>query len=167
MDRREQYRAKFKDPRWQKKRLEIFERDEFRCQFCMDNGSTLNVHHRWYVDGADPWDYPGDCLVTLCEGCHESETIRLPEATRRLIQVLKMCGASSNAFELLVEPFEGASLAPSEGFDDWSVLTHGIRELLRSIGTEEWDALRARLYAWYSLKRESGLSDPTASGAGR
>ncbi len=68
------YSEKFKDPRWQKKRLKILERDEFTCQSCFDNESTLHVHHKYYEYGKDPWDYNNEALVTLCEDCHEYET---------------------------------------------------------------------------------------------
>lgn len=30
----------------------------------------LNVHHKVYYRNQDLWDYPDDCLVTLCEDCH-------------------------------------------------------------------------------------------------
>ena len=30
----------------------------------------LNVHHKIYYRNRDLWDYPDDCLVTLCENCH-------------------------------------------------------------------------------------------------
>lgn len=30
----------------------------------------LNVHHKIYYSNRDLWDYPNDCLVTLCEDCH-------------------------------------------------------------------------------------------------
>ena len=33
------YSEKLKDPRWQKKRLEILERDNFRCQYCGDKNA--------------------------------------------------------------------------------------------------------------------------------
>ena len=65
------YADKLKDPRWQKKRLEIMERDGFRCRDCGDDESTLNVDHKVYRSGADPWDYPNDDLQTLCEDCHD------------------------------------------------------------------------------------------------
>lgn len=68
-----QYLEKLKDPRWQKKRLQILERDEWCCRVCFDSERTLHVHHRYYKRGADPWDYPDSALVTLCEGCHEEE----------------------------------------------------------------------------------------------
>ena len=65
------YSEKLKDPRWQKKRLEIFQRDNFKCQCCRSVEKTLAVHHRWYLNGADPWDYEDEALMTLCEECHE------------------------------------------------------------------------------------------------
>jgi hypothetical protein len=35
------YSDKLKDPRWQKKRLEVFERDGWCCQCCGDSESPL------------------------------------------------------------------------------------------------------------------------------
>lgn len=62
----------YKDPRWQKKRLEIFERDKFTCLWCGDTASTLCVHHLYYVPGREIWNYPGRALWTLCEDCHKA-----------------------------------------------------------------------------------------------
>ncbi len=64
------YKEKLKDPRWQKKRLEVFQRDDFRCQLCWDNRSTLHVHHKYYKRGQSPWDYKMKAFLTLCEKCH-------------------------------------------------------------------------------------------------
>lgn len=64
------YWEKLKDPRWQKRRLEIMERDNFRCQGCGDQDKTLHVHHKIYERGKDPWDYEDNILVTYCEDCH-------------------------------------------------------------------------------------------------
>lgn len=58
------------DPRWQRLRLEIMQRDKFSCCCCGDDTTTLNVHHKWY-DG-HPWDVPVHALQTLCRPCHES-----------------------------------------------------------------------------------------------
>src|SRR4051794_39632649 len=68
------YSELLRDPRWQKKRLEILSRDEFTCQSCFDSESTLNVHHCYYERGNDPWEYPNTALLTLCESCHERES---------------------------------------------------------------------------------------------
>lgn len=70
MNNPSEYLEKLKDPRWQKKRLEILERDAWTCQSCSDKTSTLHVHHLWYEDDVEPWDYPLGCFETLCEDCH-------------------------------------------------------------------------------------------------
>lgn len=67
------YAQKLKDPRWQRKRLEIMNRDNFQCQKCGSEDITLAVHHKEYIYGNSPWDYPGHLLITLCENCHQSE----------------------------------------------------------------------------------------------
>lgn len=61
----------YRDPRWQKRRLEIMDRDNFSCVDCDDSESTLNVHHAYYVKGREPWEYPPFALSTLCEDCHK------------------------------------------------------------------------------------------------
>ncbi len=65
------YAAKYKHPNWQKKRLEILSRDNFKCLGCDDGNKTLNVHHRIYITGREPWDYHESLLATLCEDCHK------------------------------------------------------------------------------------------------
>jgi hypothetical protein len=67
------YSEKLRDPRWQRKKSEIQIRDQFACQKCGDKRSTLNVHHRHYLAGREPWDYPGELLILLCEKCHRQE----------------------------------------------------------------------------------------------
>lgn len=82
------YSEKLRDPRWQKKRLEVMQRDQFTCQRCSNNESTLNVHHKYYKAGADPWEYELDSLVTLCESCHEFEAAAMSSAGERLKEAL-------------------------------------------------------------------------------
>ena len=65
------YWEKLRDPRWQRKRLEIMERAGFKCEECGSDKNTLNVHHLIYHKGHDPWEYDGSELKCLCEGCHE------------------------------------------------------------------------------------------------
>lgn len=64
------YSEKLKHPFWQKKRLEVMQRDGWRCRKCGAAEKTLNVHHLKYI-GANPWDTPDDSLMTLCEDCHD------------------------------------------------------------------------------------------------
>lgn len=64
------YAEKLRDPRWQKKRLKILERDQWTCQCCASAEINLQVHHLKYTNG-NPWDIADKYLVTLCEECHE------------------------------------------------------------------------------------------------
>lgn len=67
------YSDKLRDPRWQKRRLEVFQRDGFKCCDCDSESETLHVHHRYYVRGREPWNYPLCAFQTLCKDCHEAE----------------------------------------------------------------------------------------------
>ena len=86
------YSTLLKDPRWQKRRLEILQRDEWRCQSCLDSEATLHVHHRWYEDGKKPWEYDDDALVTLCEACHDEEYKNRRHEESTLARALQMKG---------------------------------------------------------------------------
>ena len=96
------YNEKFKDPRWQKRRLEILNKDEWCCQICGDNESTLHVHHRWYENGKDPWDYTDECLTTLCEDCHETETTEMPKVCNSLVHALKRNFFSADILDIAI-----------------------------------------------------------------
>ena len=65
------YSKKLQDPRWQRKRLEILQRDDFSCQACGADDKTLHVHHRYYRQSRDPWDYDDTALVAVCDECHD------------------------------------------------------------------------------------------------
>ena len=62
--------AKYKDPRWQKKRLEVMEACRFQCDNCGAKDKTLNVHHKSYKKNHAPWEYDYWELECLCEDCH-------------------------------------------------------------------------------------------------
>lgn len=61
----------YNDPRWQKIRLRILERDGFTCKACGNTDITLHVHHLRYKKGKKIWDVNDDDLETLCELCHK------------------------------------------------------------------------------------------------
>lgn len=67
------YGKKMLDPRWQEKRLIVFQRDKFTCKKCLSNENELCVHHLKYEYGKNPWDYENDVLITLCKDCHDKE----------------------------------------------------------------------------------------------
>lgn len=72
MSEKTNYQRKLADPRWQKKRLKILERDFFACQICTDTETELQVHHTEY--SGEPWDASDENLKTLCAHCHKAET---------------------------------------------------------------------------------------------
>lgn len=65
------YSEKLRDPRWQKKRLAILNRDKFKCRLCKDDETELHVHHTYYTSDTDPWEYEDQSLITLCSHCHK------------------------------------------------------------------------------------------------
>lgn len=65
------YSELLKHPLWQRKRLEILQRDNFCCLNCGSAEKTLHVHHTYYEKGLKPWEYPNKSYRSLCEGCHE------------------------------------------------------------------------------------------------
>jgi len=68
--KKEDYSEKLKDQRWIALRDEILVRDGNSCQIC---GATnnLHVHHKYYLNDKDPWEYPYQALITLCGLCHK------------------------------------------------------------------------------------------------
>lgn len=62
------YSAKLKSPLWQRRRLEILNRDDFTCCKCGDKETELHVHHLKYT--GEPHEAPNEDLETLCKHCH-------------------------------------------------------------------------------------------------
>lgn len=65
------YYEQLQSPFWQRKRLEIMQRDKFTCQFCGAKEKTLTVHHLCYISKLSIWDYDNELMITLCKSCHE------------------------------------------------------------------------------------------------
>lgn len=91
------YLEKLKDPRWQKKRLEIFQRDFFACKMCKSTEHTLHVHHKYYESGKEPWEYRDEALVSLCEHCHEQETL-MKDEPKNFLMAWKDAGTMNMEF---------------------------------------------------------------------
>lgn len=115
------YTKKFKDPRWQKKRLEILELCEFTCESCGDDDKTLNVHHLYYEKNKDPWEYPEKAYSVLCENCHS-------EWHENKLLLDKNIGPTQENISLLIgyakaieqrEPFECINMIECSGFADF------------------------------------------------
>lgn len=105
MAKQTEFQRQLSDPRWQKKRLQILERDEWTCKRCGDTETTLTVHHKSYrMEGGkfvDYWDYHDDDLITFCTNCHEEEEIYLKRYAKQLpIKYKSLCDNSEAIFAL-------------------------------------------------------------------
>lgn len=61
---------------WADRSKFIKKRDGNACKKCAAQDTVLHVHHRYYVMGRQPWEYPDGALVTLCHRCHAEEHLR-------------------------------------------------------------------------------------------
>ena len=94
------YQSDLMDPRWQRKRLEIFQRDGFQCLRCWAVDRTIVVHHRIYH--LRPWDCPDFDLETLCDACHHKEHAGSPTlfALRQMIERAHRAGLWDEVWRL-------------------------------------------------------------------
>lgn len=104
------YTEKFKDPRWQKKRLKILERDKFKCQECGSKKDTLHIHHKYYENDKDSWEYPDTALITLCEFCHKMEQSGKKDFENQLIKSLYNLGFLSADIGSMASAFNNFKL---------------------------------------------------------
>jgi len=99
--------AQYKDPRWQKKRLKIMERDKFACTSCQSDEKTLNVHHMVpYRKDTKPWEYEDDELTTLCEICH-NDISNIIKYSNRVIMSRCYCIESAMETEKIMQKIDG------------------------------------------------------------
>lgn len=64
------YLEKLRDPRWQKMAADVKYLAGWRCDTCDADDINLQVHHKIYIKGREPWEYPIDNFQCLCEFCH-------------------------------------------------------------------------------------------------
>ncbi|OIN56385.1 HNH endonuclease [Arsenicibacter rosenii] len=65
----------YRKNQWKEFRDEIIELDGNKCTKCgrHKNEVILQVHHKKYIKGRKPWEYPTEDCQTLCKGCHAAE----------------------------------------------------------------------------------------------
>lgn len=112
------YSDKLKNPKWQKKRLDILNRDKFTCQLCNSTEDTLHVHHKTYEKGVDPWGYEDCNLITYCMICHKLVELIKP------IEVIKVAKrTSSDKSSMLVITSIISELGICVAFYDYNLST--------------------------------------------
>src|SRR5690606_20380662 len=83
------YSEALKHPKWQRKRLHIFQRDGWMCVKCRNRDRELHAHHTYYMPNRAPWEYPDDSIITLCSDCHYLEHIPTLNPESRPIQHIR------------------------------------------------------------------------------
>ena len=121
----------YKDPRWQKKRLQILERDRFTCRLCRDKESTLHVHHTRYEKGRAVWEAKDSVLVTLCTDCHSyAHTAR--DATGLALNQLEAGLLMFGGKESVSDLFQILDILLSFGINDAAMNLKVIRSMVES-----------------------------------
>ena len=69
------YGEKLADVRWKRRRDELLRRSNYTCCEChvpLTKGRMdLQVHHVVYISCLDPWDYPDELLLVVCDWHHK------------------------------------------------------------------------------------------------
>lgn len=64
------YNKELNSKEWKLKRLEVLQRDKYKCLEC-GISENLHVHHNYYTNGKKAWEYPLKAFKTLCNKCHK------------------------------------------------------------------------------------------------
>lgn len=67
------YDRKLRDKRWKAVREKVLSLYDNACGRCGETACNLEVHHKYYLRGKEPWDYPLEALIALCEECHDGQ----------------------------------------------------------------------------------------------
>lgn len=97
------YSELLKDPKWQLKKSEILIRDNGVCRFCGSSDRILHVHHIQYIQNRKPWEYESKYLITLCDLCHEKETLYRKQQDKELTLNFANIGFSYSDIQKLNE----------------------------------------------------------------
>lgn len=93
-----------KDVRWQKCRDGVYNRANWTCLECGRKTELLSAHHLYYERNKDPWDYPNEAFLCVCEECHEKRyqaELRIDKTIHKLF--------TAEQLHQLAECFNGGS----------------------------------------------------------
>ena len=126
-----EYAELLKKPQWQKRRLQMLEKADWRCVECGAEDQQLHVHHKRYIAGAKPWEYEDDDLAVLCEQCHEKAHGIEPEHPRPVMRRNRPSTTNTLLRLVMQHPTWGARLPVSLIPDD-SAEGRALAALVRS-----------------------------------
>lgn len=129
MNTKQTYAEKLRDPRWQKMRLQILERDRFTCMLCGDMDTELHVHHAKY--GGNPWEVEPEDLFTLCKHCHTEVEELKARIDFRELSIYKLTGCDGKSDRVMLISLEDITLMRIYDITDRliSSIELGLREM--------------------------------------
>lgn len=135
MNYKQKYSEQIKSPKWQKRRLEILNRDNFTCQMCGCTEKTLHVHHTIYIPGRKIWEYKDNQLISLCEDCHSKEHIEYAEIVNQIITNMKYYGFTNKEIAFYIGQYaQGIDVEPNDDrilfHNEFNPKEHGLFERL-------------------------------------
>lgn len=132
-----EFMDQYKDPQWQRKRLEILQRDNFTCKMCDGTTRMLHVHHKKYIPDHKPWEYDNSNFLTLCEDCHSLISKYGVEDFYKIL-----CKEDRGEFYtyLLATPFAIEIYTLNKNIEEWKCITYleykDLRKVIKYIS--EW-----------------------------
>lgn len=158
------YSEKLKDPRWQRKRLEVFQRDGYACRICDAKDKTLHVHHCFYEKG-NPWNTGMEFLLTLCHECHE-DTTEIENAAKRALGKIFATIRSANLQDLRCSIEQCADgngedfpiMVKSHEYDHQSDIRWFHRAVQHKAMRKHYEAVTGQKVKWSNLNHENGLA---------
>lgn len=139
------YSEKLKDPRWQKRRLELLDAADWTCRECRTKTETLHVHHGLYRRGVDPWDYEDAVMHVLCESCHE----KAEEGRSTLMELLAVLPTP------LVSEFAGwIDLTPEEFRPAFFAM---MSRIISGTLDGDWPEVNDKLSVMHWIQRQAAL----------
>jgi hypothetical protein len=126
-----------KSPKWQKKRLEILQAADFKCEMCGNHEEELHVHHWTYDSGKKPWEYSEFKLSALCKTCHESVTERKKVLERLIANLEKRASGGMEAVLLFAMVVGSAGIEASLEEMGFELRAKAISRLVDILGMAE------------------------------
>lgn len=92
------YAEKLQDTRWRSFRIELIRKNENRCEECGETlkDFELQIHHVHYLRNREPWQYPEELLMCLCDCCHAETQICQEEAALEFARCMRKIKAEQN-----------------------------------------------------------------------
>jgi hypothetical protein len=95
------------------------------------------VHHEYYLPGKEPWEYPNEALIILCESCHRIEENGRKAAYFNLAVAISDAGFTREDIEKLTLAFRNISVKPIYSFMLMSNIYRAITEAVQNFNEPE------------------------------